>query len=111
MRKGLSVVLMLVSVIMLTVSICYLGQCREEKQQMLTAVEKLKTTGQSVQPEIYKKVKRDKSEKKMAVKQQKKESKQNDYPVSINLEQIEKHNSQVTAWIEIPDISIFYPIV
>lgn len=111
MRKGFSIVLMLISVTLLTGSVRYLYQCREEKQQILEEVENLKKMGQSVQPEIYKKVKRDKSEKKMAVKQQKKESKQNDYPVSINLEQIEKHNSQVTAWIEIPDTPISYPIV
>ena len=111
MRKGLSVVLMLVSVIMLTVSICYLGQCREEKQPMLTAVEKLKTTGQSVQPEIYKKVKREKSGKKKAVKQQKNDTDQTCHPVSVNLEQIEKENFCVMAWIEIPDTPISYPIV
>lgn len=111
MRRALSVVLMLVSVVMMAVSICYLDQCREEKQQMLGAVEELKMTGQSAQTEIYQKVNREKSGKKKAVKQQKNAEDQTCHPVSVNLEQMEKQNSHVVAWIEIPDTPVSYPVV
>ncbi|MDO5391203.1 MAG: class B sortase [Eubacteriales bacterium] len=111
MRKGFSMVLMFVSAIVLAVSIHYLHQCGEEKQQMLGEVEKLKTAGQSGQPKIYKKVKHENTKREDSAKQKKSDMHQQYHPVSVNLEQIEKQNSRVIAWIEIPDTPISYPVV
>lgn len=105
MKKCLSIVLLCVSLLTLTVSAVYLFRCLEEKQQMLGAVEQLKKTGQSTKQEYYQKVKREKDGKKH-------EKQQPMYhPVTVDLEEIEKQNFRVMAWIEIPDTPVSYPVV
>lgn len=109
MRQGLSMILMPVSMFVLIVSICYLYQCRQERQQMLGEIETLKTTGQFVQPELYRKVKHNKV--KSAAEQKKKAADRAYFPVPVDLEQMKEETACVAAWIEIPDTTVSYPVV
>ena len=111
MKRVFSIVLMLVSTVTLIYGTHYLHQCLEEKQQMLGAVERLKTTGQSKPQGTYRKVKQENAGSKNAIEQERDVAQQTCHPVPVNLGEIEKQNSRVIAWIEIPDTPVSYPVV